>query len=143
MPARIHPGSPILEMDHSVITLRDGGRHDGAETAMLSLYDIGYSVALGAGRVALLRVPSAGVDAVFTDRLELGRAMQGRLRGMGQVMPMLEREPIVVAGLWRDPWVDGWFGYRLAAAGLDVTARWENLESIGLGSFCSVGGVRS
>jgi hypothetical protein len=115
-------------MDHSVITLHEGGRADGAETAMLSLYDIGFSAALGAGHVALLRVPSAGVDAVFTDRLDLGRKMQARLRGMGMAMPMLEREPVVVTGLWRDPWVEGWFGYRFRAPGLDVVARWEDLD---------------
>ena len=128
VPARVHPGSPILEMDHSVITLHDGGRADAAETAMLSLYDIGFSAALGAGHVALLRVPAAGVDAVFTDRLELGRAMQVRLLGMGNTMPMLYRDPVLVSGLWRDPWVEGWFGYRFGAPGVDVVARWEGLE---------------
>lgn len=128
MPARIHPGAPILEMDHSVITLHEGGRADGDETAMLSLYDIGFSAALGAGRVALLRVPSAGVDAVFTDRLDLGRKMQARLRGMGMTMPMLSRDPVVVIGLWRDPWVEDWFGYRFRAPGIEMVARWEDLD---------------
>jgi hypothetical protein len=126
--ARIHPGSPILVMDHSVITLHEGGRADGAETAMLSLYDIAYSARLGAGHVALLSVPSAGIDAVFTDRLELGRRMQARLLGMGNTMPMLSREPVVVTGFWRDPWVEGWFGYRFRAIGVDLAARWEDLD---------------
>ncbi len=129
MPARIHPGAPILEMDHSVITLHEGGRADGAETAMLSLYDIGFSVTLEAGHVALLRVPSVGVDAVFTDRLELGRKMQARLRGMGNTWSMLQREPVLLDRIVRDPWVDGWFGYRFAAPGLEVAARWADLET--------------
>ncbi len=128
MTARLHPGAPILEMDHSVITLRAGGRPDGAETAMLSLYDIGFSASLGAGRVALLSVPSMGVDAVFTDRLDLGRRMQARLMGMGMTMPMLSREPNVVTWLSRDPWVDGWFGYRFRAPGVEVVARWGDLD---------------
>jgi len=129
MPARIHPGAPILEMDHSVITLHEGGTPGGAETAMLSLYDIGFSAAMGGGHVALLRVPSADVDAVFTDRLDLGRAMQARLLGMGMTMPMLSAEPVLMTDLWRDPWVDGWFGYRFRAPGVDVVARWEDLDS--------------
>jgi hypothetical protein len=116
-------------MDHSVITLRDGDGPDAADSAMLSLYDIRFSTLLGAGHVALLRVPSLGVDAVFTDRLELGRRMQARLLGMGNTFAMLSREPVVVTGIWRDPWVDGWFGYRFRAPGLDVAARWEDLEA--------------
>jgi hypothetical protein len=129
MGARIHPGQPILIMDHSVITLHEGGRVDGAETAMLSLYDIAYSAKLGAGHVALLSVPSAGIDAVFTDRLDLGRAMQARLLGMGSTMPMLSKPPIPMTDMRRDPWVEGWFGYRFRAVGVDVVARWEELDA--------------
>jgi hypothetical protein len=124
MPARVHPGAPILSMDHSVITLRDGE----AESGFLSMYDIAFHATLGAGHVALVTVPSAGVDAVFTDRLDLGRAMQRRLVGMGMTMPMLSREPVVVTGLWRDPWVDTWFGYRFRAPGIDFAARWSDLD---------------
>jgi hypothetical protein len=124
MPARIHPGAPVLSMDHSVITLRDGG----VESGFLSMYDIAFHATLGAGHVALVTVPSAGVHAVFTDRLDLGRAMQRRLLGMGMAMPMLSREPIVVTGLWRDPWVDTWFGYRFRAPGIDFAARWWDLD---------------
>src|SRR5437764_7534859 len=105
--ARIHPGSAILSMDHSVITLGDGGRADGTETAFLSFYDIAFSATLGAGHVALLRVPSAGVDAVFTDRLDLGRKMQARLLGMGTKLAMLEREPVIMTDVRRDPGVAG------------------------------------
>ena len=115
-------------MDHSVITLHEGGRADGAETAMLSLYDISFSAKLGAGHVALLSVPSAGVDAVYTDRLDLGRRMQARLLGMGDTKPMLSKPPIAVTDFRRDPWVEGWFGYRFRAVGLDVVARWEDLD---------------
>jgi hypothetical protein len=125
MPARIHPGRPTLSMDHSVITVRDAA---GTESGFLSLYDIHFSVLLGAGHVALLRVPAAAVDVVLTDRLELGRKMQARLRGMGSTMTMLEPEPVVLTDIRRDPWIDDWFGYRLRAPGLDVAARWEDLE---------------
>lgn len=124
MPARLHPGAAILSMDHSVITLRDGDR----QTAFLSMYDIAFHATLGGGHVALLDVPSAGVDAVFTDRLDLGRKMQARLLGMGNTMPMLSRDPIVVTGFWRDRWVGSWFGYRFRARGIDFAARWEDLD---------------
>ena len=125
MQARVHPGAPILVMDHSVITLRDGA---GRETAFLSLYDIAFHATMGAGRVVLLSVPSAGLDAVFTDRLELGRAMQARLRGMGMTMPMLSRQPLLVTALLRDRWVGESFGYRFRAPGMDVTVHWEDLD---------------
>src|SRR3954451_21874861 len=101
MPARLHPGAPILSMDHSVITLHEGGRLDGAQTGFLSMYDIAFHREHGAGRVALVDVPAAGVDAVFTDRLDLARAWQARLIAMGNQAPMLRRDPIVVTGFWR------------------------------------------
>ena len=129
MTARTHPGSPILVMDHSVITLREGGDPGGGETAFLSLYDIAFHATMGAGHVALVSVPAAGLDAVFTDRLDLGRAMAARLIGMGMTTPMLSREPLLVTDLWRDPWIDGWFGYRFRAPGVDVAARWEDLDA--------------
>src|SRR5205823_5191369 len=79
-------------------------------------------------RSAPTRVPSAGVDAVFTDRLDLGRKMQARLLGMGTTMAMLEREPVIMTDVRRDPWVAGWFGYRFRAIGWDVVARWDDLD---------------
>jgi hypothetical protein len=115
-------------MDHSVITLHEGGRPESAQTGFLSMYDIGFHRDYGAGRVALLSVPSAGVDAVFTDRLDLGRSWQARLRGMGNTDAMLSRDPVVVTGFWRDPLVSGWFGYRFRAPGIDFAARWSDLE---------------
>lgn len=124
MPARIHPGAPILSMDHSVITLRDGS----VDSAFLSMYDIAFHATLGAGHVALVSVPSAGVDAVFTDRVDLGRKMQARLLGMGMTMPMLSRDPIEITGIWRDRWVDDWFGYRFRAPDIDLAARWDALD---------------
>jgi hypothetical protein len=111
-------------MDHSVITLRDGAE----ETAFLSMYDIAFHHEHGAGRVALLRVPSAGVDAVFTTRLDLGRAWQARLRAMGNTDAMLTRDVVVVAGFWRDAWVGDGFGYRFRAPGAEVEARWWDLD---------------
>lgn len=124
MPARLHPGSPILAMDHSVITLRE----DGAQTAFLSLYDISYHRDHGAGRVALVSVPSAGVDAVFSTRGDLGRAWQARLLAMGNTDAMLSRDVVEVTGFWRDPWVGDRFGYRFRAPGIEIEARWEDLE---------------
>ena len=128
MTARLHPGSPILSMDHSVITLREGGRGDGAQTGFLSMYDIAFHRDHGAGRVALVDVPAAGVAAVFTDRLELGVAWMARLRGMGNTDPMLSLRPVVVTGFWRDPWVGDFFGYRFRAPGIDFAARWSDLD---------------
>jgi hypothetical protein len=116
-------------MNHNVITLHEGGRADGAESAFASFYDIAYHHQFGAGVVVLLRVPSLGVDAVFTDRLDLGRAWQARLRGMGNTDAMLARDPVVVTGLFRDPWIDDWFGYRLRAAGVEIALRWEDLDT--------------
>lgn len=111
-------------MDHSVITLRD----DGSQSAFLSLYDVNFHREHGAGRVALVSVPSAGVDAVFTTRLDLGRAWQARLRAMGNTDPMLSRDVVVVTGFWRDPWVGDSFGYRFRAPGVDLAARWSDLD---------------
>src|SRR4051795_12802356 len=128
MPARIHPGAPILVMHHSVITLHDAGQQNGAETAFLSMYDIAFHHQHGAGVVALLRVPSAGVDAVFTDRLELGRAWQARLRAMGNTDAMLASDPVVVTGVWRDPWIATSLGYRFRAPGVEVVAQWNDLD---------------
>jgi hypothetical protein len=92
------------------------------------MYDIAFHASLGAGRVALVSVPAVRLDAVFTDRLELGRAWQARLRGMGNTDAMLSRDPIVVTGFWREPWVDGSFGYRFRAPGIEFTAIWQDLD---------------
>jgi hypothetical protein len=111
-------------MDHSVITLRDGS----TQTAFLSMYDINFHREHGAGRVALVSVPSAGIDAVFATRLDLGRAWQARLRGIGNTDAMLSREVVVTTGFWRDPWVGDSFGYRFRAVGVDFAARWFDLD---------------
>ena len=128
MPARIHPGDVILSMDHSVITLREGGSPDGAETGFLSMYDIAYSVEVGGGRVALLRVPSAGVDAVLADSIELGERMQARLRAIGTELRMLSHPPIPLLEVQREPFLSDGFGYRLRTADLEVHARWDDCE---------------
>jgi hypothetical protein len=47
---------------------------------------------------------------------------------MGSTMSMLDREPVVVTDFWRDPWIDDWFGYRFKAPGLEVDARWAELD---------------
>jgi hypothetical protein len=127
--ARIHPGEVILSMDHSVITLRDGGRPDGEETALLSLYDIAYSTEVGGGRVVLLRVPSAGVDAVYADTIELGERMQARLRGLGMQLPMLDRSPLPLLEIEREGFITDGFGYRFRSEDLEVHARWDDCEA--------------
>jgi hypothetical protein len=129
MTARLHPGNPILSMDHSVITLHEGGRPDGAQTGFLSMYDIAFHHQHGAGRVALIDIPAAGVSAVFTDRRELGEAWIARLVGMGHAEPMFSRPPVVVHRFERDPWVDDSFGYRFEAPGIDFAARWFDLDT--------------
>ena len=127
--ARLHPGEVILVMDHSVITLREGGSPDGAETVHLSMYDVHYSIELGGGHVVLLRVPSAGIEALFADTIELGQRMQTRLRGIGMTDPLLDRAPIALLGVDREPFVNGGFGYRFRTAdGLEVHARWDDCE---------------
>jgi hypothetical protein len=126
--ARVHPGEVILVMDHSVITLREGGRPDGGETAHLSLYDIKYSVETGGGHVLLLRVPSAGVDGVYAETIELGERTQARLRGIGMTDDLLDRPPIPLLDIRRDPFVGNGFGYRFSAEGLVVEARWDDCE---------------
>ncbi len=128
MPAELHPGRVTLVMNHSVITLREGGLVGGAETAFLSLYDIFHSLTLGAGCVALLRVVAAGVDVVLAERVELGRRMQQRLLSMGHTHGMLSRPPLA-ARFTRDPWAGDSLGYRIEASGLEVTARWERLSA--------------
>ena len=128
MTARIHPGEVILSMDHSVITLRDGGRAEGDETALLSVYDIAYSTEVGGGHVVLLRVPTAGVDAVYADTIELGERMQARLRGLGMQLPMLDRPPLPLMEIQREPFITDGFGYRFRSEDLDVHARWDDCE---------------
>jgi hypothetical protein len=126
--ARVHPGEVILVMDHSVITLREGGRPDGEERAHLSLYDIKYSAETGGGHVLLLRVPSAGVDGVYAETIELGERTQARLRGIGMTDAMLDRPPIPLLDIRRDPFVANGFGYRFSAEGVVVEARWDDCE---------------
>lgn len=77
---------------------------------------------------ALLRVPSAGVDAVLADSPELGERMQARLRGIGTELHMLDRPPIPLLDVQREPFRGDGFGYRLRAAGLEVHARWDDCE---------------
>jgi len=124
----MHPGEVILVMHHSVITLHAGGTATGAETAMLSLYDIAYSIEVGGGYAALLRVPSMGLDTVLADSDERGRRMQVRLKGIGTSMTMLDGPIVPIASVVREPWVSDGFGYRITADGLDIQARWEDCE---------------
>lgn len=125
MTARIHPGEVILSMDHSVITLRDAAE---VETAMISVYDIAYSLEVGGGHVVLLRVPSMGIETVFADTIELGERMQARLRGIGMAQPMLEAPPLGIAEIQREAFIGDGFGYRFRAEGIEVRARWEDAE---------------
>ena len=128
MPARLHPGEVILSMHHSVITLHAGGEPGGAETAFLSLYDIAYSIEVGGGYVALLRVPSLGLDTVLADTEERGRRMQARLKGIGTTMAMLNGPIVRITDVFREPWAGDGFGYRVTADGLDIHARWDECE---------------
>ena len=128
MPARIHPGDVILVMHHSVITLHEGGTLEGAETAFISLYDIAYSTEVGGGCVALLRVPSMGLDTVLADTEERGRRMQARLTGIGTTMPMLNGPVRRLTSVRRGPWENDGFAYHLDADGLRIEARWDDCE---------------
>ncbi len=128
MAARVHPGEVILVMHHSVITLHDGGTPDGAETAFLSLYDVAYSVEIGGGYVALLRVPSMGIDTVLADTDDRGRRMQARLKGIGTKMAMLDGPVRRLRSVTRGPWEGDGFAYRLSGDGLEIEARWDDCE---------------
>ena len=120
MTARVVPGSVILIMDHSVITLADDG---GQETAFLSWYSITYSAAFGAGQVALFEAPSRGIAVVLTDDIGLGERWQGRLLGMGTDRACL-RVPPVGAAFTRRPYAPGGFGVRIVADAVEVVADW-------------------
>lgn len=120
MTARVVPGSVILIMDHSVITLADEA---GGETAFLSWYAITYSAAFGAGNVALFEAPSRDIAVVLTDDIGLGERWQGRLLGMGTERACL-RVPPVRATFARRPYAPGGFGVRVTADGLEIDADW-------------------
>jgi hypothetical protein len=120
MTARVVPGSVILIMDHSVITLADEAAR---ETAFLSWYAITYSAAFGAGNVALFEVPSRDIAVVLTDDLGLGERWQGRLVAMGTERRCLRVAP-VRATFARRPYAPGGFGVRISADGLAVDADW-------------------
>ena len=125
--ARIHPGEVILVMDHSVITLREGGRPDGAETAHLSMYDVKYSIEVGGGHVVLLRVPSAGIDGFCRHdrarRADAGAPARDRHDRPGARAPADRPAGRRARAVRRRR-----FGYRFSADGLEVHARWDDCE---------------
>jgi len=126
VPAILHPGAVVHYWDHLVITLRDGP--GGPETGFLSLYAIVFSPSLGAGHVAIVEVPGAGVDdlaATFTDDLGLGERQQARLRAMGDERAALRRPPIA-ARFEREPYTADGFGFVITSADHRVEARWED-----------------
>ncbi len=131
MTARTHPGAVIHCWDHLVITLRDGA---GSETGFLSLYAIAYSASLGAGHVAVIEVAvspaasSAGpYAATFTDDVGLGQRQQERLRAMGDERAIRSGPPRL-ARFEREPYGPAGFGFRIRTDGLEIAARWEDLE---------------
>ena len=122
MPAIIHPGAVIHCWDHLVMTLRDGP--DGAETGFLSLYAITYSASLGAGHVAIVEIPAAGLVAMLADAPGLGARQQQRLTGMGEPRAALRRRP-VEATFERLPYGPDGFGFRIRTSDRLIEARWE------------------
>jgi hypothetical protein len=130
MTAVIHQGAVIHCWDHLVITLRD---REGRETALLSLYAIAYSKALGAGHVALLEVhdaPAGPLAATLTDDLALGRRQQERLRGMGDER-MIRSGPPRSARFEREAYGADGFGFLIHVDGGDIGpihARWDDPE---------------
>jgi len=122
-----HPGSVIHYWDHLVSTLRDEA---GSETGFLGLYAITYSASLGAGHVAILDV-AAGSDerssVTLTDDLGLGRRQQDRLRAMGDER-LVRAGPPRMAGFTREAYGPAGFGFRIDSDGLEIRARWEDLE---------------
>ena len=127
MSAKVHRGAVILVMDHSVITLRNG-EGVSAETGFLSIYDISYSPDFGGGRVALVRVPMAGIETVFADRLELGLGMQARLDRRG-MHPEFLTAPPVAARIVRRAMVNARLGYTIETDEVLIDASWHNMET--------------
>ena len=122
MPAITHPGAVIHCWDHLVITLRD--ELDGTETGFLSLYAITYSASLGAGHVAIVEIPAAGLVATLADVPGLGERQQARLVGMGDSHAAL-RLPPVEAAFERIPYGQDGFGFRIRTNHHRIEARWE------------------
>jgi hypothetical protein len=122
VPAIIHPGSVIHCWDHLVITLRNGP--DGAETGFLSLYAITFSASLGAGHVAIVEVPDAGLAATLADEPGLGERQQARLIAMGDPRAALLGRP-VEAAFERVPYGQDGFGFRIRTNDRQIEARWE------------------
>jgi len=116
-------------MDHFILALKTDPAHDRPD-ALVSLYWIGYTVELGAttsGHVAYVW-GEHDVEDVLTDNPELAAALGPRLRP-GQ-WPLRDRErPAQPATFERRMLQPYGFAYRVHAEGLDVDARWEDLDT--------------
>jgi len=76
----IHPGEVIHSMDHLVLDLATA---DGT-TANATIYSLGHMRDVGAGRVALVRIPTTNgvLDRCFGETIGLAARMQRRLRAI-------------------------------------------------------------
>jgi hypothetical protein len=120
-------------MDHFIMALTTDPARDRPDT-MVSLYWIGYTTELGAptsGHVAYAWGPGAGgngIEAVLTDNLELATTLGAKLRPGQWPLGDPDRPPRPAAFERRMLQPYG-FAYRVRSDGLDIHARWEDLDA--------------
>lgn len=143
MQAQIYHGRPNLLMDHLQLGLRVPGEDE--PRVYLSLYVIPWSRELGAGHVALVRLPpretggtgGAGksgsragerqMDATLSDNPTLARALQAQLRSVGYSRVDLTSDPRP-ASFTRSPLREQHHvRFLIASMGFEIEARWEDL----------------
>lgn len=80
MTVEIHPGNVVHAMDHLVLDLNTSG---GA-TAYFTIYSLALMRSVGAGRVALLQIPTPDgvLERCFGETIGLAVRMQRRLRSI-------------------------------------------------------------
>ena len=126
--ATIDPAAPNLLMDDLQLGLRSKGQVE--PSFYLSLYAIPWSREIGTGHVALVRQRTADgavTDRVLTDNPSLARALQAQLRAVGYSRVDLTGEP-QPASFVRSPLKEqDHVRYLVAAVGLEIEARWDDL----------------
>jgi hypothetical protein len=127
-----HAGTRALRAQPAAEPPRRSDRDHERPDVLVSLYWIGYTVELGAptsGHVAYVWGPGDdGVEAVLTDNLELATSLGPKLRP-GQ-WPLRDPDrPPAMATFERRMLQPYGFGYRIRSDGLEVDARWEDLDT--------------
>jgi hypothetical protein len=129
----IHSRRVSRQMDHFILALKTDATHERPDV-LVSLYWIGYTVELGeptSGHVAYVWAPGRGPDsleAVLTDNPELAAALGPKLRP-GQWSLQAADRPARPATFERRMLRPYGVGYRVSADGLEIDARWEDLDT--------------